>query len=275
MHRRPGGPAVTYPGVPAPHTRTVGGWPAPAPPDPVRGPRGADTSALRTGLTAAAIAGGALAVAGSVVAVAAPVGQPPVSAVEPATVLRLAVGDAPTAQPDRPRTLGVAAVAAPPATLDVVSLVKAVGLAEAAARAEQAHRRAAARAAATSCDADLDGLGPVKPWARNAARFLSCLYDEPDLGGVAGRGGRSDHPNGFAVDVMARGERGDRIAACVLANRKELGVDYVLWKQRANYGDGWERMPDRGDDTANHRDHVHISFDRSAPSGNPAADRCR
>ena len=74
---------------------------------------------------------------------------------------------------------------------------------------------------------------------------------------------------------MVSGARGDRIAACALANQRELGVEYVLWRQRANYGDGWERMSDRGGDTANHEDHVHISFERDTPDGDPLATRCR
>jgi hypothetical protein len=126
------------------------------------------------------------------------------------------------------------------------------------------------------CDADLDGLGRVKPWVRDAARFLSCLYDEPDLIGVARRDRHSDHPSGHAVDLMARGARGDRLAACALANQDELGVDYVIWKQRQNEGDGWEPMPDRGGATENHFDHVHVSFERHAPdAGRPDASRCR
>jgi hypothetical protein len=73
---------------------------------------------------------------------------------------------------------------------------------------------------------------------------------------------------------MVRGEKGDRIARCALANQEELGIDYVIWKQRINYGDGWERMADRGGITENHYDHVHISFKRSVGHGAPLVDRC-
>jgi hypothetical protein len=150
---------------------------------------------------------------------------------------------------------------------DVSDLVKAAGLAEAAREVEE-------RRAAAECDADLDGIGRVKPWVRDAARFLSCLYDEPDLIGVAQRSRDSDHPRGLALDLMVRGERGDRIAECALANQDELGVDYVIYKQRVNYGDGWERMADRGGITENHYDHVHVSFERGGGGGVPLADRC-
>ncbi|MDN5751122.1 MAG: hypothetical protein L0H64_21870, partial [Pseudonocardia sp.] len=66
----------------------------------------------------------------------------------------------------------------------------------------------------------------------------------------------------------------DRIAECALANQDAFGISYVIWKQRINYGDGWERMADRGGDTANHYDHVHVSFERDAGSGEPLAARC-
>jgi hypothetical protein len=158
-----------------------------------------------------------------------------------------------------------------PAEVDVSELLKAAGLADAVRKAEEER---AARAARAYCEADLDGLGRVKPWVRDAARFLSCLFDEPRLIGVAQRSRDSDHPTGHALDLMVRGERGDRIAECALANQAELGITYVIWKQRVNYGDGWERMSDRGSDTENHFDHVHISFEKGAPDGDPVAERC-
>lgn len=147
--------------------------------------------------------------------------------------------------------------------LDVSDLVKAVGL-----------HAIEERRAEANCDADLSSLGRVKPWVRDAARFLSCLYDEPDLIGIGQRSRDSDHPRGLAVDLMTRGEKGDRIAECALDNQEELGVEYVIWKQRINYGDGWERMEDRGGITENHYDHVHVSFERSRGDGTPAAERC-
>jgi hypothetical protein len=154
-----------------------------------------------------------------------------------------------------------------PPEVKVSDLVKAAGLFEEA-------RALAERQARANCDADLGGIGPVKPWVRSAARFLSCLYDQPDLIGVARRARASEHPRGLALDLMARGAKGDRIAQCALANQEELGVEYVIWKQRINYGDGWERMADRGGITENHYDHVHISFKRSAGAGTPLVERC-
>ncbi|SFN13540.1 hypothetical protein SAMN05216207_1008166 [Pseudonocardia ammonioxydans] len=141
----------------------------------------------------------------------------------------------------------------------------------AAAEAERLAREAAERAA---CDLDLDGLGPVKDWVSDAAEFLGCAYGQPELIGVAQRGNVSDHPTGHALDLMVRGSDGDRIAECALANAEELGVEYVIWEQRMNHGSGWTEMSDRGGDTANHYDHVHISFEKSAGSGSPSLERC-
>lgn len=151
---------------------------------------------------------------------------------------------------------------------DADGLLKAVGLAEVARRAEEE------RAARVNCDADLSAVTGVRTWVRDAARFLSCLYDEPDLIGIAGRGRVSDHPRGLAIDLMTTGAEGDRIAACALRNQEALGISYVIWKQRVNYGDGWERMEDRGDATENHFDHVHISFQPGVGSGVPDPQLC-
>lgn len=83
-----------------------------------------------------------------------------------------------------------------------------------------------------------------------------------------------DHPSGRAVDIMISSAfpnyrspqavaYGDQIAAWVKAHRKELGVQYIMWRQhiwnveRAN--EGWRSFADRGNPTANHMDHVHVT----------------
>lgn len=154
--------------------------------------------------------------------------------------------------------------ASEPAEATVSSLIKAAGLDDAA--------RTVAESA--DCEVRLPQLGRVKPWAKDAARFISCLFDERNVLGVGGRGRISDHPLGLAIDFMTRGEQGDRIARCVLRNQEELGVAYVIWRQRINYGDGWEPMEDRGGLTENHFDHVHVSFERRAGSGSPDPAAC-
>jgi hypothetical protein len=245
-------------------------------PAPARPAHAATSAALRNGLSAAAVTGGALALVTPAVAL--------VDAQADEGVLRLSAGETspgeivaagPVAAEGFRMVASLAPVTAvaepPPPAVDAAELLKAVGLEDLARQAEEQRR---AREDRANCDVGLGGLGRVKPWVRDAARFLSCLYDLPDLIGVANRARASDHPSGHAVDLMVRGERGDRIAECALANQEELGISYVIWKQRVNYGDGWERMSDRGGDTANHFDHVHISFDRSAPAGDPSGQAC-
>ena len=59
-----------------------------------------------------------------------------------------------------------------------------------------------------------------------------------------------------------------KLSAYVAKNMKALGVYYQIWEQRYYmaqnniYGPAntWNLMPDRGGATANHYDHVHISF---------------
>ncbi|TCK20644.1 hypothetical protein [Pseudonocardia endophytica] len=153
---------------------------------------------------------------------------------------------------------------------------------DAAARAAAASAPSAAPATternapkAGSCDLDTSGLGGVKSWVADAAQFLGCAFGQPDMLGVGSRGNASDHPGGKALDLMTTDEaRGDAIAECALANADELGVTYVIWNQRMNTGGGWESMEDRGGDTANHKDHVHISFGGSGGSGTPDLGRC-
>lgn len=79
-----------------------------------------------------------------------------------------------------------------------------------------------------------------------------------------------DHPSGHAIDAMlpsynsAAGRAlGKRIANWVRANARELDVEYIIYDQHIwnirRDSEGWRAMADRGGDTANHRDHVHIT----------------
>lgn len=78
------------------------------------------------------------------------------------------------------------------------------------------------------------------------------------------------HGDGLALDLMVGDNKalGDEISQYVLENYQNLNVSYVIWQQRfwapfnSFYGGPgqWGLMPDRGGVTANHYDHVHISF---------------
>ncbi len=62
---------------------------------------------------------------------------------------------------------------------------------------------------------------------------------------------------------MVRGSAGQEIADWLRANCKTLGVSELIWAQRIwtvqRSSEGWRAMEDRGGDTANHYDHVHVS----------------
>lgn len=58
---------------------------------------------------------------------------------------------------------------------------------------------------------------------------------------------------------------GDEVAAFALDYQVEHGIWYVIWRQRYNDGSGWDPMEDRGSITQNHYDHVHVSFEETAP----------
>ena len=82
---------------------------------------------------------------------------------------------------------------------------------------------------------------------------------------------RHDALIGADEGVTVRTTMGARLTALrptladyVLANRKAFGVTYVIWRQRYNDGSGFSPMEDRGSPTANHMDHVHVSFQSGA-----------
>lgn len=77
-------------------------------------------------------------------------------------------------------------------------------------------------------------------------------------------GDSQDHGQGLAVDFMVpvNSQLGDDIANYSTANMAENNISYVIWEQEI-YGDwnyAWTPMEDRGSVTANHYDHVHVSF---------------
>jgi hypothetical protein len=103
-----------------------------------------------------------------------------------------------------------------------------------------------------------------------------------------------DHPSGRAIDVMiddySSGEGkalGDSIVDYVMTHAADFHVKYVIWRQEYRSPDGASYvMDDRGGDTANHYDHVHISVlgggypngsaltGPTEPSGRASSDEC-
>ena len=78
------------------------------------------------------------------------------------------------------------------------------------------------------------------------------------------------HNTGMSVDFMVPvgSAQGDQLAEYLTKNMNELGVYYIIWKQRFympqyniyDPANTWNLMPDCGGATANHYDHVHVSF---------------
>jgi hypothetical protein len=119
--------------------------------------------------------------------------------------------------------------------------------------------------------------GHSLPHVVAAGREIEALFGVTNIGGrrsAASSRDKHGHPAGRALDVMvgntAAGKaKGDKIAEHALANQKRLGVQYVIWRQKINSGDGrgWRPMADRGNPTLNHMDHPHINFLPTAPKG--------
>jgi hypothetical protein len=101
--------------------------------------------------------------------------------------------------------------------------------------------------------------------AANGARVVREMGFRGDIGGLGERSGASDHPHGNAIDVMTHGDTqmGRQVAEHFRQNHDQLGVKYVIYQQQIaspRTGWQWRRMEDRGNPTANHMDHPHISF---------------
>ncbi|SEO48254.1 hypothetical protein [Trujillonella endophytica] len=73
------------------------------------------------------------------------------------------------------------------------------------------------------------------------------------------------HPSGKALDYMVLSDQslGNAIVQYHIAHWDELGVEYLIYRQRIlqSPGGSWSTMADRGSATANHFDHVHVNYD--------------
>ena len=85
------------------------------------------------------------------------------------------------------------------------------------------------------------------------------------------RANTPDHPAGRALDIMmpkyktkAGRALGFEVAGWARANARSLRIKYVIWDQRIwniqRDGEGWRFMAGRGNDSANHKDHVHVTL---------------
>jgi LysM repeat protein len=109
----------------------------------------------------------------------------------------------------------------------------------------------------------------LKSQAEAFRQEIAAKFGITNIGGYRA-GDPDDHGKGLAVDVMVptSSQLGDQVAQYAIDNMDRAGISYVIWKQQFYmpvdniYGPAntWNQMPDRGGDTANHYDHVHISF---------------
>ena len=109
----------------------------------------------------------------------------------------------------------------------------------------------------------------LQPQAEAFRQEIAARFGITNIGGYR-EGDPEDHGKGLAVDVMVptNSELGDQVAQYAIDNMDRAGISYIIWKQQFYmpvnniYGPAntWNQMPDRGGDTANHNDHVHISF---------------
>ena len=105
-----------------------------------------------------------------------------------------------------------------------------------------------------------------------AGRYVNIRWPQiKDVGGWRPFDAYPDHPTGRAIDVMMpnRGggsdaKLGNEIAAYFQKHAADYGIHYMIWRQQmwksSNKPGAWTGMTNRGSATANHFDHIHISF---------------
>ncbi len=99
----------------------------------------------------------------------------------------------------------------------------------------------------------------------NAVRVYRAVCNAfPEIHQYGGWDDHGEHSSGRAVDVMISDVAlGNKVAEFLRAHAGELHLFDIIWRQRIftpdRSGEGWRPMSDRGSETANHYDHVHVS----------------
>lgn len=161
-----------------------------------------------------------------------------------------------------------------PATPEALAAPQSAPVSEEAPAAQPAVETAAAPevqpVASTPTSGNTIPTDPhLQPQAQAFRQEIAAKFGITNIGGYR-EGDPDDHGKGLAVDVMVptSSQLGDQVAQYAIDNMDRAGISYVIWKQQFYmpvdniYGPAntWNQMPDRGGDTANHYDHVHISF---------------
>lgn len=92
--------------------------------------------------------------------------------------------------------------------------------------------------------------------------FRAVCAKFPQVSSYGAIAGRGEHATGHALDIMLGPDLGYDVADFLQANRAELGIEYLIYRQRIwrpATSNSWRGMSDRGSDTANHMDHVHVT----------------
>jgi pyruvate/2-oxoglutarate dehydrogenase complex dihydrolipoamide acyltransferase (E2) component len=179
-----------------------------------------------------------------------------------------AAAPAATATPAAKVTAPAAAKATATPAAKVTAPAAAKPAAPAAVQAAAPVRAAAAAPAATATAHITNSAGSVKPQAQAAADQV--VSNVPGAAGITLGGTRASavdphgHPSGLAVDYMVLSDSalGNAIVQYHIAHWNELGVEYLIYKQRilTSPTGAWKAMADRGSATANHMDHVHVNY---------------
>lgn len=110
-------------------------------------------------------------------------------------------------------------------------------------------------------------LGNIKPETRSIAKelFEVAQRNGHDVWFIWGMGSSSEHRTGLALDLMVRNKAaGDFVRDYIWTHRKRLRLRHVIWWQTITstvVSPGVVRqMADRGNDTKNHKDHIHVWF---------------
>lgn len=115
------------------------------------------------------------------------------------------------------------------------------------------------------------GESNLKPAAILARRNIHKYWPMiGEIGGYRPVDRYPDHPSGLALDVMVgQGNPvGDEVNEWLHKNMVPLALNYTIWKQFYKpAGGGGNLMPDRGDPTQNHMDHVHALFNNNGVPG--------
>ncbi len=127
-------------------------------------------------------------------------------------------------------------------------------------------------AATALTDLGSASLNKLQPYAKAAVLEVRAKFPQIKTiyGWRSSSAYSSDHPNGRAIDNMIPAYKtnkalGDALAQYFIDNAGRLHVNYVIWRQRTYTiaRGSWVKMADRGGDTANHMNHVHVSFKAS------------